>query len=212
MSGELVPVFATTLAASTRDLGGAEQQFDQLLFLLDSRRALSDYEMWARAAVIQRRALLPHIAGILESLPPLTAQVLHGDFASPNLLFDGDHLSAIVDFTPPKPFLAAYDISRIGCDPETVINNPHWLDGLTQLLRGCRHAHPGILPADLTACVRVWVIAAGRSTYPVGSLLRGTALLPELLLRYGIARHQAVLTILDRIDEIDTTLHDALTC
>ena len=90
-------------ATRLRDLEQARTHFDWLIAQYQARGELNEFETWALQALQHRRALLPAIAGILQALPELTTQIVHGDLASPNLLLRGDQVAAIIDFQPPRP-------------------------------------------------------------------------------------------------------------
>jgi len=89
-------------------------------------------------SAVQRRSLLSKAQAILESLPLLGMQILHGDFASPNLLMSKEKVAAVIDFQPPAPQYLVWEIARIGCDPHTIMADGDWLTGLARLLGAYR--------------------------------------------------------------------------
>ncbi|MFD7157911.1 phosphotransferase enzyme family protein [Kribbella sp. NPDC059898] len=189
-------------AAGLRDVACAERNFDELIARLQARHELTSFEAWACEAARERRALLGRAGAILAGLPALTTHVLHGDLASPNLMLRGDHVAAVIDFQPPRPGFVAWEIARIGCDPRTVILGDQWIDGLAVLLDAYRSEHPAARPDDLRSVVAAGCAHTLGSTYPLSE----PAPVPASLELYARARHQAALTMLDRLPEVQDHL------
>lgn len=166
------------------------------------------FAAWARAAARVRLPLLDRVADLLAGLPPLTVQVAHGDLAAPNLLLRGDAVAALVDFQPPGPYHLAWEIARIGCDPRTVLRDDHWPAGLVELALAYRAEHPDARVEDLISSVAAGCCYTLASTYPLAAAVQGPV--EESLQAYGRARHEAALIMLDRLDETETLLRDAL--
>lgn len=184
-------------AAELRDVVRARRNFDELIARFQARAELSPFEAWACEAARERRALLERAGAILAGLPALTTQVLHGDLASPNLMLRGDAVAAVIDFQPPRPGFVAWEIARIGCDPRTVILGDQWIDGLAVLLDAYRAEHPAARPDDLLSAVAAGCAHTLGSTFPLAE----PAPIPASLELYARARHQAALTMLDRLPE-----------
>jgi Ser/Thr protein kinase RdoA (MazF antagonist) len=188
------------------DLAGAAAKMEALLTRLEHRH--DNLAGWAVDALRRRRAILPRLARLHAELPPLSSQLIHGDLASPNVLFRGPAVAAFLDFGPPEPFLTAYDVTRIAFDPGTV-RRADWPAGLAGLVRAYRAAHPTARVAELRAAARIWLCRMGASTYPLRDLLAGTGRWPDRLAAYARERHDAIVAVLDRLDEIDEVLRGA---
>ncbi|MBC7271429.1 MAG: hypothetical protein H5T76_22425, partial [Streptomyces sp.] len=100
--------------------------------------ALGGFEAWALEAARERQGLWGKLGRILDRLPELTFPVLHGALASPNLLLHGAQVAAIIDFQPPNPRYAAWEIARIAC----LLGWEAWLSGLSELLDAYQDARP----------------------------------------------------------------------
>lgn len=148
-------------------------------------------------ALAERRALLPRVEHMLQQLPPLTVQVLHGDLAAPNVLMRGDDVAALIDFQPPSPNLLAWEIARIACDPRTLVTNPRWRDELPDFLDAYRDANPAATPDDLTSILAVGCAYTIASTYPLAAPIHRPATADDKLKTYGRQRHQAALAMLE---------------
>ncbi|MFF0270449.1 phosphotransferase enzyme family protein [Kribbella sp. NPDC004536] len=194
------PAAAPTLRPATgvRDIERSKRQFDELITTFRRRHQLSSFEEWAWEAALERRALLGRAEAILAELPPLTVRVLHGDLASPNLMLNGDAVAAVIDFQPPRPGFAAWEIARIGADPRTVMLGDQWIDGFGVLLDAYRDEHPAARPDDLLSALAVGCAHTLGSTFP---LAEPSPVSPSLEL-YARARHAASLQILERLPEL----------
>ncbi|TMR88980.1 phosphotransferase enzyme family protein [Nonomuraea basaltis] len=195
-------------AARLIDIGRAEQQIDALIEL-NARAGGGDFTAWADTALHRQRALLPEVARLATDLPVLTSQVIHGDLATPNVLFAGDRVAALVDFRPPTPWPVIYEIARIACDPHTALSDA-WLTGLAAFVTSYRAAHPQGPADDLLACVRFWICYTSVSPYPLRRLLHGRALLPNPLKAYARIRHDALQSVLERFEEAEAVVHQAV--
>ncbi|MEV7465410.1 phosphotransferase [Streptomyces kronopolitis] len=196
--------------AEVCDLKRARARFERLLGEYGRRGELSPFEVWARDAARQRLALLDRVAAILDGLPALTEQVVHGDLSALNLLLRGDEVAAMVDFQPPRPRYLAWEVARIGCDPRTVLLGDEWLTGLPVLLAAYRGEHPQAPVDDLLCCVAVGCAYTLASTYPLAEPLDAPAAVDASLEAYGRARHESALTLLGRLGEVEGVLRDAL--
>jgi Ser/Thr protein kinase RdoA (MazF antagonist) len=206
------PAAAPALRPATGvcDLERARSRHDRLITEYFSRSRLGPFETWALEAVRQRLALLDRVAVILAELPELTEQIVHGDLASPNLLLRGDQVAAVVDFQPPRPRYAAWEIARIACDPRTILLGDQWLTGLPVLLAAYRDEHPTARVEDLVATVAVGCAYTLASTYPLAEPLDNPGAVDAALETYGRARHEAALVLLDRLDDAGEALRDSV--
>ena len=196
------PAAAPTKQPATRlrDLKLARTHFDWLIAQYQVRGELNDFEAWALQALQHRRTLLPAIAGILEALPELTTQIVHGDLASPNLLLRGDQVAAIIDFQPPRPRFVSWEIARIACDPRTVMLSDEWRIRLPDLLASYRAENPSIALDDLASTVAIGCAYTVSSSYPLAEPTRNPGDVQPTLEAYARARHDAALRMLAELD------------
>ncbi|WP_455410079.1 phosphotransferase enzyme family protein [Streptomyces hiroshimensis] len=192
------------------DLGKSRRLLGGMIDAYARKPRLSPFEAWASEAARERLARLPEFAGLLSVVPPLTVQVVHGDLASPNVLLDGDHIAGIIDFRPPRPRYSAWEVMRLGADPHSVLRAEDWLPGFVQLALAYRHANPATAPDEVIYAPRCGAICMLASAYPLNEPLRPGGRMDESLERYGHARHQAALTLLEHLEEIEETLRNAL--
>lgn len=187
------------------DLQHAQHRYDRLIEAYQRLNFLDADQEWALQAALHRRSLLPKAQSILQNLPPLTVQILHGDLASPNLLMRGDEVAAIIDFQPPLPQYLSWEIARIGCDPHTILLGEEWLSGLSELLGAYQQENPAVPEKDLASIISVGCVYTLASTYPLAAPLRNPARNARekaSLMSYGHARHEAALRMLDVLDEV----------
>ncbi|MGH3752743.1 MAG: phosphotransferase enzyme family protein [Pseudonocardiaceae bacterium] len=191
------------------DPGPALATVDTLLGTVAQRRRgglAEEFDAAAERSLIQRRDQLPRVAGLLAGLPELSSQVLHGDYSAVNLLFDGDRLTAVLDFCPPEAFLVAWELGRIAFDPRTVVLDPGWLDSAQVLVAAYLTENPPVWPADIACCGRVALIQLIRSLYGVTQHYQGHGLLQDDLDRFWLLRHQAATTLLAHLSTAEAAL------
>lgn len=153
--------------------------------------------------------MLIRVPALLADLPEhLTSQLIHGDYSPVNLLFSGDALTAVLDYAPPVPFLAAYDLGRMVFYPHTVTASPDWPAAATMFVAGYLTAHPAVPTADVRACGRVALLQLLTSLYGVKQHYLQPGLDQQALDGFWLLRHQAAAVLLDRLDETDTLLTD----
>jgi homoserine kinase type II len=196
--------------AEVRDLAAAAEVFTATLRAYRAMTEPSEFDRWAVEVLRWRLSLVPRLARLLGSLPPLTGQVVHGDLASPNLLYRDARLAAIIDFRPPRPRPLAWEVSRLACDPRTVPRRDDWHRGLQGFLTAYQAAGGTATAHDLLAAVRVWLCYTATSIYPFSDLAGGHALLPENLRRYARDRQDAVVAVLAELDAIEAAVHDSV--
>ncbi|GAB2593422.1 phosphotransferase enzyme family protein [Pseudactinotalea suaedae] len=202
----LHPVGAPALrpASAFVDLAAAAGAYDRLIAAYRRGGTADPYQEWALEAATVRRGLLPEVGALLERLPELTVQVVHGDLAAPNVLLRGDDVAAIIDFQPPRPAYLAWEIARIACDPRTVVADDSWIESLPLLLDAYREAYPAVRDEDLDAVVALGCAYTLASTYPLAEPLVAPAVVRSehaemSLQRYGRARHDAALLMLEHL-------------
>ncbi|MET9887939.1 phosphotransferase [Streptomyces sp. NPDC006430] len=174
--------------------------------------AAAGFAAWCAQTAKQRLAALPEVAARLEKLPvTLTAQVVHGDLASPNLLLRGEAVAAVIDFRPPGHRSAVWELGRIVLDPRTVLARPdEWIPGLARAVGAYRAANPELAAEDLLAVPRVAAGYLACSVYPLSEPLDDPASVTPALEAYGRARHEAVGVLWERLEEAEGVLRDVL--
>jgi len=199
-------------ATRLRDLEQTRSHFDWLIAQYQIRPELNEFETWALQALQYRRALLPAIAVMLEALPDLTTQIVHGDLASPNLLLRGDQVAAVVDFQPPRPRFVSWEIARIACDPRTVMLGDEWRVRLPDLLASYRAENPSIALDDLACTVAIGCAYTVSSSYPLAEPILNPGAVHPALQAYARARHDAALRLLAELDATPQLRRQPRTC
>lgn len=216
-----LPQSATADAAAplrswrTIDVPALEATIDRLLGLINDRARTGrqdPFDAVAARTLTERRAMLSHLPALIEELPPtLTVQVLHGDYSPVNLLFtDGGRLSAVLDFSPPRPDLIAYDLGRMAFYPNTVTSpsRREWLDAARTFIAAYLAANPRATGADVRACGRLALIQLLRSLYGVKQHYLKPGIDQAALDDFWLLRHRAAGTLLEHQGEIDRMLND----
>ncbi|MEU8779475.1 phosphotransferase [Streptomyces sp. NPDC048606] len=170
------------------------------------------FAAWCAQTAKRRHAALPEVAARLEKLPlALTAQVVHGDLASPNLLLRGEAVAAVIDFRPPSHRSAAWELGRIVLDPRTVLaRRDEWIPGLARAAGAYRAANPQLPAEDLLAVPRVAAGYLACSVYPLSEPLNDPAAVTPALEAYARARHKATGVLWECLDEAEEALRDVL--
>ncbi|WP_307853150.1 phosphotransferase [Kitasatospora sp. RG8] len=191
------------------DLGLLEATVDKLLGIAGGRPRRGEFDEQALRTLTERREVLRGIPELLAGLPPLTTQVLHGDYSAVNLLFQGDELTAVLDFLPPESFLAAYELGRIAFDPRTVVLDEDWITSGVNLVGSYLETNPLLPAADVTACARVALIQLLTSLYGVKQHYLKPGLLQPDLDRFWLLRHAAAQRLLDHLGDVESALAQA---
>lgn len=139
------------------------QEIESYLEIIEHKDKPDAFDRATYPLLRQRLAMLPEVPGLLASLTGLTTQVIHNDYSSPNLLFAGSCLVAVVDFRPPNPFLISYELGRIALAPENLAA-PGWLQKAAALVEAYCRAHD-VAREDVSLAPRVWLAQLIRSTY-----------------------------------------------
>ncbi|MFG2869014.1 phosphotransferase enzyme family protein [Streptomyces sp. NPDC048338] len=194
------------------DVARAGRRLDELLAQWAATPPPEGFATWAHRTAKQRLAALPEVAARLEKLPAtLTAQIVHGDLASPNLLLRGETVAAVIDFRPPGHRSAAWELGRIVLDPRTVLARPdEWIRGLARAVGAYRAANPELAAEDLLAVPRVAAGYLACSVYPLSEPLDDPASVTPALEAYGRARHEAAGVLWERLEEAEEVLRDVL--
>jgi homoserine kinase type II len=160
------------------------------------------FDQVALETLAERRSWLDAIGNALTRLPRLTRQVGHGDFAAPNLLFEGDRLAAVVDFTAGGPKLLAYELGRIAYGPEITLSPDS--EALTRaVLEAYRDANPAVREADVANAGVCAFIQLARSGYPLDERYGGAGQFPDDLDDFWLRRHRTASHLLARMPTTD---------
>lgn len=193
------------------DLGKLAADISRLLAIISRRVAAGQtdpFDEMAARTLAERERAAGEIPRLLAGLPELTAQVLHGDYSPVNLLFDGDRLSAVLDFRPPDPFLISYDLGRMAFYPNTVTSDPDWIGAAATLIGAYRDANPQVPAADIRACTRVALLQLLGSLYGVKQHYLKPGLFQDDLDQFWQLRHQAAGVLLRHLPDTDAMLSD----
>jgi Ser/Thr protein kinase RdoA (MazF antagonist) len=191
------------------DLTERSATIDRLLTIIADRKAhgvIDEFDMNAERSLAERRTMLAHIPSLLSELPELTAQVLHGDYSPVNILFDGDDLTAVIDFRPPDPFLIAYDLGRMAFYPNTVTRDKDWPQAAATLIRGYLQTNPTVSTIDICACARVALLQLLGSLYGVKQHYLKPGLFPHDLDEFWLLRHSTASILLEHLADTDDLL------
>ncbi|MCC9309169.1 phosphotransferase [Kitasatospora sp. RB6PN24] len=193
------------------DLQKLEAGVDKLLGVVNERAQRDDFDEQALRTLTERRSMLHRVPGLIADLPPLSTQVLHGDYSAVNLLFDGDALTAVLDFLPPDPFLTAYELGRIAFDPRAVVLHEDWITSGVTLASAYLETNPHLPAADVRACARVALLQLVTSLYGVKQHYLEPGLLQDDLDSFWLLRHAAAQRLLERLEEVEAALGEAAT-
>ncbi|MEE1805030.1 phosphotransferase enzyme family protein [Streptomyces sp. BE133] len=198
-------------AAQVVDVSVARRRLHELIARYEARPPRTGFAQWALEAAHERLAALPGLAAMLEALPQqMTAQVVHGDLSTPNLLLRQGRVAAVIDFRPPGLRSPVWELGRLASDPRTVLGDPSWPDGLARAVSAYRAANPTLSDADLRAVVRVAAGYLGCSVYPLAEPLDDPAAVSPSLEAYAYARHQTVAVLREHLEEAEEVLRDVL--
>ncbi|KIF00469.1 hypothetical protein PL81_41190 [Streptomyces sp. RSD-27] len=199
-------------AGEVCDVERARRRLEDLRSRWEAAPPSDAFATWCAGTAERRLAALPEVAARLEALPgTLTAQVVHGDLASPNLLLRGEAVAAVIDFRPPSHRSAAWELGRIVLDPRTVLARPdEWIPGLARAVGAYRAANPELPAEDLLAVPRVAAGYLACSVYPLSGPLDGPAAATPALEAYGRARQEATGVLWERLAEAEEVLHEVL--
>ena len=183
------------------DEGRKRAAFERYFPTIERRGEQDDFDRRTKAFLHRRLELLPRASSLLASLPPLTRQVVHGDYSIWNILFRDGELVAVVDFRPPELFLPAFEIGRAALNPETIAAGP-WLDKALAFVEEYCRANPDIGLADVRFAPHVWAIQLVRSEYGVRQHYFGPLEQQADLDRFWFQRCEAAHVILDNLDQV----------
>jgi Ser/Thr protein kinase RdoA (MazF antagonist) len=205
-----LPGYFPDLAARWLELDPAAVagRVDRLLATVEERRRAGSsdpFDAVAERTLTERREQVGRLEAVRRGLPALTRQILHGDYAPPNLLYQEGRLLAVLDFGPAATYLPAWEQGRIAFDPRTVAGEG-WLESARALVEAYLAEEPEVSPGDVAGCCRVALIQLLRSLFGVREHYLGTALLPDDLDRFWVARQRAAGILLEHLDEAEAML------
>ncbi|WP_208886651.1 phosphotransferase enzyme family protein [Streptomyces sp. PBH53] len=203
----------TVAACEVCDVARAGRRLEELLARWAAvPPAPGGFAAWCARAAVRSLADLPEVAARLEKLPDtLTARVVHGDLASPDVLLRGEAVAAVIGFRHPGLRSAAWELGRIVLDPRTVLACPNeWIPVLARAVGAYRAANPQLSAEDLIAVPRVAAGYLACSVCPLSEPLNAPAAATPALEAYGRARHEAAGVLWERLEEAEEVLGDVL--
>lgn len=180
---------------------------DRLLAIIEAKNEPDEFDRSAWRTLRERREQVERVPSLIAGLPPLTTQVLHGDYSPMNLMFAGDGLAAVIDFRPPDPFFIAYELGRIAYDPRSVTRSPDWQTDALALIAAYRRANPQVAPDAIACSARVALIQLLTSLYGVRNHYLKPGLLQDGLDAFWLQRHHAATTLLHHLHDLEKALH-----
>lgn len=180
---------------------------NRLLAIIEAKDELDEFDQSARRTLHERRDQVARIPALIADLPPLTTQVLHGDYSAMNLMFKREHLAAVIDFRPPDPFFIAYELGRIAYDPRTVTRSPDWQGDAAALIIAYRETNPDVATDGIAYSARIALIQLLTSLYGVKNHYLKPGLLQADLDEFWLLRHHAATTLLGHLPDLEKTLH-----
>lgn len=196
----------------TVDVPALHATIDRLMAVIDTPqgREKDPFDEVAARTLSERRTMLDHLPILAKQVgKELTVQVLHGDYSPVNLLYANDGaLSAVLDFTPPRPNLLAYDLGRMAFYPHSVTGGRDWLTLARVFIGAYLQANPRIRGEDVRACARIALIQLLRSLYGVKQHYLEPGIDQDALDAFWVLRHQAARTLVDHQEEIAHMLDD----
>ena len=180
---------------------------DRLLAVIEAKDELDEFDEAARRTLRERRDQVERIPGLLADLPPLTTQVMHGDYSPMNIMFTGDQVAAVIDFRPPDPFFVAYELGRVAYYPNTIVHSEAWQADASELITAYRDANPQVAGDGIAYSARVALLQLLTSLYGVKNHYLKPGLLQADLDDFWLMRHDAATTLLNHLPDLEKTLH-----
>jgi phosphotransferase family enzyme len=197
----------TWLEISVTNLESTIQQLQSIVAGRIRDGAADAFDRAAAQQLSERKSMVSRIPELLQGLPTLTSQVIHGDYSLVNnIMFESGRLTAVLDFRPPDPFFIAYELGRIAFQPNTVVNNPDWIEAARVLARAYIDQNPNVAATDVRACGRVALLQLLRSLYGIKQHYMDSGLLQDDLDAFWSLRHETVSRLLANLPLIDEML------
>lgn len=189
------------------DAPGFVSTIDRLLGIIEAKDEIDEFDHVAQCTLRERRDQVEHIPTLIAELPPLSTQVLHGDYSPMNVMFNGERLAAVIDFRPPDPFFIAYELGRVAYYPNTVVRSQQWQADAATLIAAYQDSNPDVAPDGIAYSARVALIQLLTSLYGVKNHYLKPGLLQADLDAFWLLRHHAATTLLDHLSDVEKTLH-----
>ncbi|GAA1899455.1 phosphotransferase [Streptomyces sodiiphilus] len=188
------------------DLPQLHRTIDQLLGIIDSRTEHDTFDDHAARTLTERRTMLQRVPGLIDTLPPLSSQVLHGDYSAVNLLLNGDTITAVLDFRPPESFLIAYELGRIAFDPRAVVLSDDPVSTGVALVAAYLSEHRTLTAADVRMCARIAALQLIISLYGIKQHYLSPGLIQADLDDFWLLRHKAAAILLNHLEDFEKAL------
>lgn len=184
-------------------------EIDNLIRIIGKKIKNGNGELFDEQSIFslnERKIQLDELYNLITQLPKLTTQVIHGDYTFVNMLFEDEHLKAILDFRNPEPFFIAYELGRIAFHPSVIFNRSDWIDIAEVIVRSYKANNPNLLSDDYIYCGHVALIQLLKSLYGVKQHYFNPGLIQSDLDDFWVLRHFSVRKLLSNIDNIETML------
>ncbi|MFC4334242.1 phosphotransferase [Salininema proteolyticum] len=130
-------------------------QLDRFAGVIDAKDVADDFDALAREVIGRKRELLHRFASHRPVAPARREEgLLHGDFLSQNLLWQGDRVAAVIDWDRLQYGPVSHEVART-CTVDFGMNSPGDrldLDSVTAFVRGYHSVRP-LDPEDLAFAV-----------------------------------------------------------
>jgi homoserine kinase type II len=125
------------------------------------RGARDDTDVWALRRLRAQRLWLADVACVQSYEPCCPAQVIHGDYQNANLFFEGDAISAVIDWEQAAIMPRAYEVAR-ACGFMFQLE-----PGLSRVFIDAYAAVSGLTQAELADGARAWGCFADHHVWPI---------------------------------------------
>lgn len=152
----------------SRSIASARRAVDAIHLLQREGRATEEDAVRLDQLLTRVRDIERHHSRLVEGLPPVVRQLVHGDFTRSNLLLRGSRVAAVLD-PRFRALPAAWELGRIAFDPLTVAESDTgaWLAAAVATVAAYRDTNRQLAPEQVAACARMALLHALLSTYGV---------------------------------------------
>ena len=177
-------------------------EIDRLLRIIGAKLEPDEFDNLARDTLWRKKELLLRIPMMVEPLRALSTQVIHNDYSSPNVLFRGEELVAVVDFQPSEPFLVSYEVGRMALNVEN-LQSSGWFEKSVAFVDAYCRENP-VDVDDIVKAPQAWLVQLIRSTYGIKNHYIRPHEFQEELDRFSLDRSHACDTILKNLAELES--------